>query len=214
VSVLASRTEHVPENNEGTCTVSFRVGESQFSATTDAAYSILHYKSLPFSILRKESEEDTLVRQLRSSSIGEDAPGSVVDLEVHQPHTELLFREINRLGVEGDNTYSITRMKFTLLLRPVNTNVLKVYHDTITSQRSGPRTVRMNSVLVMSERTVNSSLSSMVERVKCDAVDIEFADSSGKTRLQPIVNIVSRPQTQNNFSPLYTPCNLTSFTST
>src|ERR1700730_7980009 len=47
MSVLASETENVSENNEGTCTLLFRVSERQFSATADTMYRILHYKSLP-----------------------------------------------------------------------------------------------------------------------------------------------------------------------
>jgi hypothetical protein len=65
-----------------------------------------------------------------------------------------------------------------------NANIRKVYHDTTISHGSGPRTVRMNDVLVVSKQNADPSELSTVQQIKCDAMDIEFEDSNGKpTRL-------------------------------
>ncbi|KAH8702877.1 hypothetical protein GQ44DRAFT_717143 [Phaeosphaeriaceae sp. PMI808] len=82
--------------------------------------------------------------------------------EVHQPHAEVLFQEINkRTGDGGDSTYSII-----------------FYHDTIISRCGGPHSVRMNGVLVMSEQKANPSKPTTVQQIKCDAADVEFGDSN------------------------------------
>jgi hypothetical protein len=110
VSVLASKTEHVPENDTGTCTLLFRVGERQLSAAADATYQILHYKSLPDSVVRK-APSDTLMGRSEGFSNGGFALTSAIGFEVHQPHAEVLFQETNKgLSSGGDSTYYITCM--------------------------------------------------------------------------------------------------------
>jgi hypothetical protein len=110
VSVLASKAELVPEDDEGTCTLLLRVGERQFSATANTTYRILHYKSLPGSVVRKVPS-DTLVGRLEDMSKGEVALTSAMGYEIHQPHAEVLFQEVKKeLGIGGDNTYYITCM--------------------------------------------------------------------------------------------------------
>ena len=106
VSVLASRTELV-EDDERTCILLFRVGERQLSAAADATYQILHYKSLPESVMRK-APGDTRSESLSKGGI---ALTSAMSFELHQPHVEVLFQESNKgLGSGGDSTYYITCM--------------------------------------------------------------------------------------------------------
>lgn len=110
MSILASKSEHTPEDDEGICTLLFRVGERQFSAAVDATYQILHYKSLPDSVVRK-APNDTLMGRSEDLSKGEVALTSAIGFEVHQPHAEVLFQETNKgLGSGGNSTYYITCM--------------------------------------------------------------------------------------------------------
>ncbi|OCK81411.1 hypothetical protein K432DRAFT_17399 [Lepidopterella palustris CBS 459.81] len=108
VSVLASKTDHITHEEEGRCTISFRVGERQFSASVDVAYSVLHYKSMPESVVRTTSRE-TLTRRTEDFSRDGDHLASIIALEVHQPHAEVLFQG-SRQGPSGDrgSTYYIT----------------------------------------------------------------------------------------------------------
>ena len=110
MSVLASKTEHVPEDDEGTCTLSLRVGERQFSAAADATYQILHYKSLPDSFVRN-TPGDAIVDGSEGLSRAGVALTSAMSFEIHQPHAEVLFQEIKKgLGSGGNGTYYITCM--------------------------------------------------------------------------------------------------------
>jgi len=98
------------DDDEGICTLSFSVGERQFSTTADSVYQILHYKSLPESVVRTIPGE-ALPRRLGDSPRGVATSTSVMECGVHQPHAEVVFQEANkRLGNEEDSTYYITCM--------------------------------------------------------------------------------------------------------
>jgi hypothetical protein len=110
VSVLASKTDFSPENDDGTCTLSFRAGERQFSASADAAYSILHYKSLPENVVSQDAGSAQARRWTDLSRV-EEPLDSAMDFEVHQPHAEVLLQGVNKgLGGGRASTYYITCM--------------------------------------------------------------------------------------------------------
>ena len=110
VSVLASKIDFTPENDEGTLTLSFRVGERQFSASADAAYSILHYKSMPENVVSRDAGS-ALARRRTDLSRVKEPLDSAMYFEVHQPHAEVLFQGVNK-GLSGGkaSTYYITCM--------------------------------------------------------------------------------------------------------
>jgi hypothetical protein len=65
----------------------------------------------------------------------------------------------------------------------VNANNRQVYHDTTISHVSGPRTVCVKDVLVVFEQNTDPSKPSIIQQIKCDAMDVEFGDSSGEPSL-------------------------------
>ena len=110
VSVLASKIDSALEIDEGTLTLSFRVGERQFSVLADTAYSILHYKSMPENVVSRDAGSASARRWTDLSRV-EKPLESVIDFEVHQPHAEILFQGVNKgLGGGEASTYYVTCM--------------------------------------------------------------------------------------------------------
>ncbi|KAF2463984.1 uncharacterized protein BDR25DRAFT_104635 [Lindgomyces ingoldianus] len=170
VSVLASKTEQVPEYDEGTCTLLFTVGERQFRAAADSAYSVLHYKSMPEGAVR-QAPSDTSFSKPEDTSRGGIPLSSAMDFELQQPHAEVLFQETNKmLGGGGDSTYYIS-----------------FHHNTTISRGSGRRTICLHDILVVSEQKTDSSHSATIQQIKCTSVDVEFGESTGKSLSLPFL---------------------------
>lgn len=207
MSLLASKTEHPPNDDEGTCTLSFRVSARQFSTSVRAEYSILHYKSIPESIILRDAGIPLARSSTALSRVGE-AVESAVDFEIHQPHAEVLFHSITTGPNREYGTYYVTCMcRISLLLlvwgggpRFISKLTCStVYHNTTISQDSRPRVVRISNVLVVLEQTTDPSKPSAIQEIKCNAVDVEFGNLKGMSLARNYQNtIVTRHNTFSN----------------
>jgi hypothetical protein len=170
--------------------VFFRVGGRQFTVETNAAYLILQYKSLPTSLVQK-SHGDSLARREDSSEDG-NFEVSMVDIELPQPHADVLFQEITgELNGCGEKTFHL-RCTYQLLIFPYFTDshivptltFCEVNHNTNLSSGQVPRCVRIDEILVISEQITDFSNESSVQQIKCDTVEIEFQDSNDAKRFR------------------------------
>jgi hypothetical protein len=91
-------------DGQSRCSVRISVGHRQFHIVASAAYSILHYKIVPSSVIGISVGHELIKK---NDNLEESA--SVLELETYQPHAELLFRELegNRTA-NGGKAYYIT----------------------------------------------------------------------------------------------------------